>query len=449
MWYFYYCGYFEAFNIDKSLLAINNDTSLYSVLGLIGIAIILCVLNYLIYFLCLYKKWCALAVAVLSEIIAMFGVICVMSDIRREEILECLQNANWQGLGYIGISCLVCVFFINIYGVVFYIVFCHENKKSSNSTETVSTKVIKILGADDEKKINYILNSAVCVTLVSVVLGISVFFAGVSDANEKKDFRIIEEVYLSENHKLEDKYLFKENGQPPKQYYAVLYEMEDKYVVASLALEEGIVVKDLNRQKVIAKENIITYYYADLEKDFWNKDEKQDVEMNVKTDESNQEEKENSSMGEAFGGAIIGALATGVVTFLIERHNRKKEGRIQESHAASILSYDLKSIEDYMAHERSSVNLRYTVDWQDLVASCSFLKDQHIEYIYQIYDVVYNYNYYYKLKEQTGVSVNKETIPHYERLQEIIFDKSEGYINKEKYNSKYEEIQAELKEHIL
>lgn len=223
---------------------------------------------------------------------------------------------------------------------------------------------------------------------------------------------------------------------------------EDKYVVASLALEEGNVVKNLNKQKVISKENITTYYYADLEKDFWIKEEKQDIEMSEKTDKSNQKRRENSSMGEAFGGAIIGALVTSVCAFFIERDRRKKEKKIQEGHAASMLLYDLRSIEYYVTHERSSVNLRYTDDWQSLVASCSFLKDHYIEYIYKIYEEVYNYNYYYKLKEKKG-TVNKEEVPQYKTLQEILSEKSEAHIHEDKCNSMYEEIQTELKKHIL
>ena len=113
-----------------------------------------------------------------------------------------------------------------------------------------------------------------------------------------------------------------------------------------------------------------------------------------------------------------------------------------------MLLYDLRSIEYYVVHERSSVNLRYTSDWQGLVASCSFLKDQHIEYIYKIYDEAYNYNYYYKLKEQKG-TVDKEDVPQYKKLQEIFWEKKEENIPEEKCTSMYEEIQNQLKKHIL
>jgi len=67
-------------------------------------------------------------------------------------------------------------------------------------------------------------------------------------------------------------------------------------------------------------------------------------------------------------GAIIGVFFTGVVTYIIEEIKRKRRRKEQEGHAASILFYDLKSIEYYLKEERDSVNLRYSDDWQGIVA---------------------------------------------------------------------------------
>ena len=43
---------------------------------------------------------------------------------------------------------------------------------------------------------------------------------------------------------------------------------------------------------------------------------------------------------------------------------------------------DLKSIEKYIKEGDTSVNLRYMEMWQSIVAECSFLNEQEIEYIY-------------------------------------------------------------------
>ena len=84
----------------------------------------------------------------------------------------------------------------------------------------------------------------------------------------------------------------------------------------------------------------------------------------------------------------------------------------QLPNAASILYYDLLSIEDYLVNEKDNVNLRYTDDWQDIVACCICLTHQQIEYIYKIYDKTYNYNYYYRKMEKNNGPVLKKDNPY-------------------------------------
>ena len=97
-------------------------------------------------------------------------------------------------------------------------------------------------------------------------------------------------------------------------------------------------------------------------------------------------------------GAIIGGGFTllGVLATILFTIRQQKESDIKkEKHVASILYFDIKSIESYLKYERSSVNLRYSENWQSVVAECSFLSGKQVEYIYKIYDLVYNYNYFY------------------------------------------------------
>ncbi len=142
-------------------------------------------------------------------------------------------------------------------------------------------------------------------------------------------------------------------------------------------------------------------------------------------------------------GAFIGMFATlygGQRAYL-----REKEG--QESFSSAILYNDLRSIERYLALERSSVNLRYSDDWQHMVANCPFLREEEIEIIYIIYDEVYNYNYRYKLKEKMGPVV-KEDIDSYRKLQREMFDTSKGYIDFKKNSEKYEKLVKNLQQHM-
>ena len=109
--------------------------------------------------------------------------------------------------------------------------------------------------------------------------------------------------------------------------------------------------------------------------------------------------------------------------------------------------YDLKSIEDYLKYERSSVNLRYSVDWQSIVANCPFLSDSQVAYIYKLYDEAYNYNYHYRLKEKSKQQITKETIGQYKKLKELMFDSSKGYVNEEEYGIEYESLLQLLEKH--
>lgn len=448
MWYFYYYGYFKIFNIDESYLWVEYDMSLYSVVGLIGIAILLFFLNYWTYELLRNKKYLVFIGTLFSEIIMLFLIIYGISNIGDKDLFECMRNASWQELGHLSWSCFLCVLLLNIFGLVFHFIFNIPTEKKDQGMDFSFVCIIDKLKERDKQITNRILKLVIFSIITSVVLGITVFFTGVCDAKAKKDFRIIEETYIPRDNEVDEKYLFKEENQTTKQYYVVLYETVDKYVIASLALENDVIVKDINRQKVISKENINTLYCSDIE-NFFEIEEKQNDEENFDTEKISEERGKESSMGEVFVGAFIGALFTGMVNIFVERYKQKKEEKKQESHAASILLYDLKSIEKYLVEERSSVNLRYSIDWQGMVASCSFLKSEQIQFIYEIYDQTYNYNYYYNLKGKDGkVSFGKEEVPQYDKLKKMLFDNGITSDKEKNYSSKYEEIQNELRKHI-
>lgn len=138
--------------------------------------------------------------------------------------------------------------------------------------------------------------------------------------------------------------------------------------------------------------------------------------------------------------ALIGGLCTlagGVLAF-------QKQNEAQTQQAASVLYYDLKSIESYLKEERSSVNIRYFSEWQSIVAECTFLKPDDVEQLYKIYDLVYDYDYHYKLKEKRG-TVTKDDISQYKELKKVMFYSSEDGLDLKKYNSKYGQLLETLK----
>ena len=166
-------------------------------------------------------------------------------------------------------------------------------------------------------------------------------------------------------------------------------------------------------------------------------------ELSYEEHDENNETKEGEFEGMT---EVLSAILGAVVTYWFGIRQERKKEKKEESHATSILYYDLKSIEYYLTKERSSVNLRYSNDWQSIVASCSFLTNQQVKCIYDIYDKVYNYNYFYKLKERKKESFSKGEIPQYNELRKIMFDDSEGYINDNEYNLDYKRLLDVLEE---
>ena len=112
------------------------------------------------------------------------------------------------------------------------------------------------------------------------------------------------------------------------------------------------------------------------------------------------------------------------------------------------LLYDLCSIENYLKSERSSVNIRYSNDWQDIVSSCVFLPLDVMEKIYNIYDLVYDYNYHYKLREDNKQMVYIEEIDQYIRLKKEFFETRNGKVFSGNRNVEYERIIEVLREHM-
>lgn len=256
-----------------------------------------------------------------------------------------------------------------------------------------------------------------------ILIGLLVFAAqsykdGNVNAQEKKDFKII--ILPKETEILaEDLYtMSKENKKDIK---VVLYESKDCYITVALNDKiNGI----YNGHEIIPKMNTNTIYCNDIDK-LTEIEKKSSKEIQQDNDaiatKDNLDKSNNARNNEivcAFIGAIIGALST----YFISEHNRKKDKDSQDTLAASLLYNDLRSIESYLNHSRDSVNMRYSDSWQNMLAKCSFFEDKEVQFIYQIYDNVYDYNYHYDLKEQVG-SVTKEEIVQYKLLKEMFCEK--------------------------
>ena len=82
-----------------------------------------------------------------------------------------------------------------------------------------------------------------------------------------------------------------------------------------------------------------------------------------------------------------------------------------------------------------------------MAAACTFLKTEDLEIIYEIYDLIYNYNYMYKLIEKKE-PVTKENIEQYKELKKIFFVDKNGWIDMNDNNDDYKRIKGNLERHI-
>lgn len=151
----------------------------------------------------------------------------------------------------------------------------------------------------------------------------------------------------------------------------------------------------------------------------------------------------DDNMLSAIVGGVIGTLGTllcGCVAYLLEK---RRLARL----AAIVLYNDMLSIERYLKYGSGSVNIRYSENWQQMVSYCTFLTAYEVEFIYNIYDIVYDYNYDYKSKEKNG-KFGKEDIQSYKMLQNAMFDLSKGKIDIYKDSVSYRKLKENLKKHI-
>lgn len=136
--------------------------------------------------------------------------------------------------------------------------------------------------------------------------------------------------------------------------------------------------------------------------------------------------------------AITGALWT-------QRRIDENKEKQEEQNNSLIIFYDLKSIEYYLKYELEPVNIRYLSEWQKVLSKCTLKKKDDIEYIYNIYDNVYNYNYKFnRIEKLTPYKLNKDDIDEYKKLKEFLYDSSKGCINTEELNSDYKALLGKL-----
>ena len=119
---------------------------------------------------------------------------------------------------------------------------------------------------------------------------------------------------------------------------------------------------------------------------------------------------------------LVGAIIGGEISAKATQRVFQTEENKKEQFAATILLYDLRSIERCLKKGDSSViiRIRYSKDWQSLVADCSFLTGKDVEWIYKFYDEIFDYNYRFSIKSQQDIELDKKRKAYIELVKMML-----------------------------
>ena len=331
IWYFYNYGYFVAFNIDDIYLIVDNDNSIYAVLGWIGLSIIYIFINCCSYFFIfesrdgVFKKIVEIFIALAYEFVNFIFIVGVLSN--NGDISAIIMYFGANDLGSICIDFIVVSALLNSLTIsmcIAYIIIVKFRKKNMKFT------LGRVIESLKDIKVNDIADYLICIFSILImiaVLGGLLFISSISDANSKVNFKVIESIKDTLENNEDDKYLFIDDNGAIKQYEVILYETNEYYIVAPLYNQNDTVLKDTNQQKVIKKENIDTYYYEDINNILvknTNEEGQTNTELNLETDKSEVDFDMDFSAKEGitFIISIIGACAW--LPILIDKFRKPK-----------------------------------------------------------------------------------------------------------------------------
>lgn len=155
--------------------------------------------------------------------------------------------------------------------------------------------------------------------------------------------------------------------------------------------------------------------------------------------------------------ALLSAVVGGTIIWVSQKSLDKKRRIDYERMGAAMLYYDLGDIQDYLAEESTLdgqhlhryVDIRYSSDWQNMLARCAFLKPDDIKHLYKIYNTAYDFDLYVQhalLRGENDITNH----PPFRQLVTLFYEENEISekhfvpMPNTKLNAKYEEIVNKL-----
>lgn len=261
--YCYQSGSLSVYNISKSYIEIDNNF-FYQFIQVIAVLVILFITNFILTFLLLkpdqskfhYKRKIKIILIFIFEMIVVFSIVLISSNTSLISLIKDIKgSSSISNLLTFTVLFFILLFFtvaINLFGIV--IAFNQKKFKQNSAADTTSHN-----NSSNESIIALLITFLI---VISILLPCSYIYGKVEE-NKRTTYKIIEEP-LDSTDSTDKKFIFTSPENNSYKLSAIIYENKDIYILARLYKEDDKIILDKSYQKVIDKDDIITYTYDNI-----------------------------------------------------------------------------------------------------------------------------------------------------------------------------------------
>lgn len=261
--YCYQSGVLSVYNISKSYIAIDNNF-FYQIIQVIAVFVILFISNFILSFLSIkpdqsrfhFKRKIKIILFFIFEIIVIFSIVLISSSMSVISLIKDIKGSSLtSNLLTFAVIFFILLFFtvvINIFGIE--LAFYQKKSQQHTTADTTSHN-----DSSNESKIILFITILI---VISILLPCSYLYGKIEES-QRTTYKIVEEP-LDSTDSTDKKFIFNSLENNSYKLSAVIYENEDHYILARLYKENGKIILDKSYQKIIDKDDIITYSYDNI-----------------------------------------------------------------------------------------------------------------------------------------------------------------------------------------
>lgn len=261
--YCYQSGALSVYNISRSYIEIDNNF-FYQIIQVIAVLVILFITNFILTFLLLkpdqskfhYKRKFNIFLFIIFEMTVIFSIVLISSNTSLISLFKDIESSsltsNLLTFTVLFFVLLLFTLVINIFGIE---IALYQKKSKQNSTADTTSHS----DSSNESKIALLITIFI---VISIFLPCSYLYGKVEE-NQRTTYKIIEEP-LNSTDSTDKKFIFTSSEKNSYKLSAVIYENKDIYILARLYKEDDKIILDKYYQKIIGKDDIITYTYDNI-----------------------------------------------------------------------------------------------------------------------------------------------------------------------------------------